>query len=97
VGWKVSFVKNISSAPFHVFQSDASFLLSCMSSTLQSLHPSLYCGKADLIVEESGSENIENMRVYYCGNCGDVCVILPTIFVVNVMELQEDKHNDKSE
>jgi hypothetical protein len=73
-------------------KSDASFLLTSVSSTLQSLHPSLY-----LTVEESDSANIKNMRVYYCGNCGDGCVIFPTIFVVNVMELQEDKHNDESE
>ena len=71
VGWKVSFVKFISFAPLHVLQIDASFLLSSTSSTLQPLHPSSYCGKV---------ENIENMRVRHCGNCGDGCVIFSIIF-----------------
>jgi hypothetical protein len=59
VGWKVSFVKFISSIPLHVLQIDASFLLSSTSSTLQPLHPSSYCGKVGLTVEESGSEKIK--------------------------------------
>jgi hypothetical protein len=60
---------------------------------LQPWHPSSYCGKVELIVQESGSENIESITVGIVEMGVSFC---PSFSVANVMDLQEDKHNDES-